>query len=93
MEAILTIAVLSVIFSTLLPVATHITLHMQKKKFAMHAAETLYYGTIAYYSYEQQSGNRQIDHVQYNWSINGNAICVTYEVHQEEFSKCLDYDS
>lgn len=93
MESILTIAVLSVIFSTLLPVATKIMLQVQQKKQSMHASQTLYYGTIAYHSYEQTAGNRKIDGENYYWSIQGNGICVSYDVKQKEFSKCIDYSS
>lgn len=89
-EAILTVTILSVVFSTLLPIATHITMNLQKKKYAMHAAETLYHGAIAYRAHGLSMGDHQIDKMNYHWTADEREVCVSYTIGEKGYSKCID---
>lgn len=92
MEAILTITVLSIIFSTLLPIATQISFNLHKKKLSMHAAETLYQGAILYSFYGQHNGQRTVEGTAFHWSIKDAGICVNYTSREKEFVKCIEPD-
>lgn len=91
LESMLTLSVVVVIFGTLLPLATKVTSKLYERKLAMHAAETAYYGSILYRSYQLTEGTREIDGKYFDWVIEGQAICVVYEQSGEETAKCINY--
>ena len=90
-EAVLTLTIIVVIFSTLLPLATKMTTTLHNKKIAMHAAETAYKGTIAYHAYGVREGEQSIEGIQFNWIVHGHSICVSYSPSTEVVTTCVDY--
>lgn len=70
--------------------ATHFAMQLHKKKYSMHAAETLYRAAVAHQAYEQLSGSREVNEVIYEWEVTGNTICASYELYQEALTKCVD---
>lgn len=80
------------IFGTLLPNLTHITMHLHKKKYSMHAAETLYRAAVLSRAYEQSSGSRVVEGITYDWQVMGSEICTNYTLYEEELRKCVDSD-
>lgn len=79
-----------VIFGTLLPVASQITIHLHKKKFSVYAAETIYRAAIMNRAYGQTSGSRNVEGVHYDWEIDQGSICVNYELYEKEVFKCVN---
>lgn len=88
-EAILTLTIVIVIFGTLLPFASIVTLKLQVKKAHMYAAETAHQGAIYFSAYGVMGGVRQVDGVDYDWTIDGQSVCVTFEVVEKVFNKCV----
>ena len=88
-EAILTLTIVIVIFGTLLPFASTVTMKLQMKKVDMYAAETAYQGAIYFNAYGLEEGVRQIDGVDYDWTIAGQSVCVSYKVADKVFNKCV----
>lgn len=88
-EAILTLTIVMVIFGTLLPLASTMSLKLQMKKSQMYAAETALQGAIYFKAYGLLEGVRQIDGVNYDWSIEGQSVCVSYSIADQDGRKCV----
>ncbi|WP_342505182.1 hypothetical protein [Sporosarcina sp. FSL K6-2383] len=88
-EAILTLTIVMVIFGTLLPLATTMTSKLQMKKAQMHAAETAFQGAIYFKSHGLMAGLRQVDGMDYNWSIEEQVVCVSYKAAEQSIRKCV----
>jgi hypothetical protein len=88
-EAILTLTIIIVIFGTLLPFASTVETKLQMKKAHMYAAETAHQGAIYFSAYGLVEGIRQVKGVNYKWIIDGKSVCVSYEVVDKEFTKCV----
>ncbi|WJY28456.1 hypothetical protein [Sporosarcina trichiuri] len=87
-EAILTLAVMMLIFGTLLPVSFRMMTGLESKKHEMYAKETMYQGALLHRSYGLQSGYRKEDGVLFSWTVEGTAICVSYMREQETRTVC-----
>ena len=90
-EALLTLTIVMVIFGTLLPFASFITSDLQAKKSGMYAAETAYQGALSYRAYGMIEGTRQVDGIAYDWMVDTDAICVSYEPADKVVRKCITY--
>jgi hypothetical protein len=88
-EAVLTLTIVIVIFGTLLPFASIMTSKLEIKKAHMYAAETALQGAIYFKAYGLMEGIRQIDEVDYEWTIDGLSVCVSYEIVEKVFNKCV----
>lgn len=88
-ESILTLTIVIVIFGTLLPFATAVTSKLQMKKAQMYATETALQGAIYFSSYGLIEGIRQVEGVDYDWTVNGQSVCVSYTIVNKSFSKCV----
>lgn len=67
-------------------------MNLHQKKLSMHAAETLYQGTVYFHLYKQRTGTRTVEETDYRWSVKDDEICVVYSIRQKEFVKCIEYD-
>lgn len=90
-ETILSLVIITIIFGTLLPLYSHMSVRLEMKKMSMHAAESAYHGAIHYQSYGMMSGTNRIEKVVYQWSVNHEGICVTYHFLEKEFIKCIEF--
>lgn len=88
-EAVLTLTIVIVIFGTLLPFATLVTTKLQLSKAQMYAVETAFQGAIYFSAYGLMEGVRRINDVDYEWTINGRSVCVSYEIVDKAYSKCV----
>ncbi|ARF15857.1 hypothetical protein [Sporosarcina ureae] len=89
-EAMLSLVIIMVIFSSLLPLATTVTSSVMAKKQAMVAAQTTYQAAILYKSSGQTTGYRSHEDLHYNWKVSDQQICVAYEIQQIEHNKCMN---
>ena len=67
------------------------TTMLSNKKLAMHAAETLYHGTILYDSHGINEGVRHIDGRDFEWVVKTQSICVGYKLDEEVLTKCIGF--
>ncbi len=88
-EAVLTLTIVLVIFGTLLPLASTMSLKLQMKKTQMYAAETALQGAIYFKVHGLLEGGRQVDGVNYDWSIEGQSVCVSYSIVNRASRKCV----
>jgi len=88
-EAILTLTIVMVIFGTLLPLASTMSLKLQMKKSQMYAAETALQGAIYFKAHGLLEGVREVDGVSYDWSIEGQSVCVSYNIVNQVHRKCV----
>ena len=88
-EAILTLTIVMVIFGTLLPLASTMSLKLQIKKSQMYAAETALQGAIYFKAYGLLEGVHQVDGVNYDWAIEGQSVCVSYNILNQDRRKCV----
>ena len=86
-ESILSLVIVTVIFGTLLPLYSHMSERLEMKRLGMHAAESAYHGAILYNSYGMMAGANRIDGTIFNWSVENEGICVTYQFIEQEFRK------
>ncbi len=78
-EAILTLAVMMLIFCTLLPAVFTMVSGLEGKKAEMHAKETLYQGALLHTSHGLLSGFREEGGVRFAWKAQDGMVCVSYE--------------
>ena len=78
-EAILTLAIMMLIFSTLLPLSFRMLSGLDDKRLEMRAKETLYQGVLLYTNYGSASGLRVEDGVEYSWTAHQHSVCVQYQ--------------
>ncbi|WP_262173338.1 hypothetical protein [Saccharococcus sp. Marseille-Q5394] len=90
-ESILSLVIVTVIFGTLLPFYSTMSTRLEVKRLGMHAAESAYHSAILYRSYGIVSGTNRIEKTLYNWSVEGEGICVTYHYIEREFVKCIAF--
>ncbi|GKV64598.1 MULTISPECIES: hypothetical protein [unclassified Sporosarcina] len=91
-EAMLSLVIIMVIFSSLLPMASHLTLAIQMKKHTMIAAETSFQAAIHYRTGGQEAGVRTHEGRDYRWTVMLNEICVEYDEQHGQQSKCVAYE-
>lgn len=90
-ESILALVVVTVIFGTLLPLYSNMAKGLEMKRVQMHATEIAYHGALLYYYYGTTIGSTSIEEVTFSWTLEENAICVSYELLGDEVEKCVDY--
>ena len=90
-ESILALVVLTVIFGTLLPFYSNMANGLERKRLDMHATKTAYHGAVLHHYYGRTSGIVSIEKVHFNWSIELNAVCVSYQLLEEDQEKCINY--
>ncbi|WP_301109744.1 hypothetical protein [Sporosarcina sp.] len=88
-EAMLSLVIIMVIFSSLLPMASRLTTTVLMKKNMMIAAETSFQAAIHYRTGGETAGVRTHDGHDYQWTVMGDEICVTYEELRGVRSKCI----
>ena len=77
-EAILTLSIMMIIFSTLLPLSFRMLVGLDDKKREMLANETMYQGAVLFTTYGITDGVRIEDGTQYVWAEENGRLCVTY---------------
>ncbi|MCM3757010.1 hypothetical protein M3197_05850 [Sporosarcina aquimarina] len=77
-EAILTLTIMMVIFSALLPLSFRMLSGLENKKHEMRAKETMYQGALLYTSYGISGGVRTEEGTEYEWTVVNNRLCVNY---------------
>lgn len=90
-ESILSLVIITVIFGTLLPFYSHMSVRLEMKKLGMHAAESAYHGAILHQAYGMMSGSNRIEGLVYNWYVETEGICVTYHYIDRELVKCVAF--
>lgn len=87
-EALLVLLLTTIIFGTLLPFATNMTLGLGEKKKSMLAARTAFQGAIIHSAYGTMSGVEEVEKVAFEWSIHGASVCVSYLGKGEDIITC-----
>ena len=88
-EAVLTLAIVMIIFGSLLPVASAMAAQLHMKKAGVSAAETAFQGAVIFSAYGLTQGIRQVEEVAYQWEVKGQSICVYYRVAGMDCEKCV----
>ena len=79
-ESILSLVIVTVIFGTLLPFYSHLSARLEMKRLSMHARSPPITALILYNSYGMMVGAKRIDGTIFNWSVEDEGICVTYQI-------------
>ncbi|WP_432358621.1 hypothetical protein [Sporosarcina sp. UB5] len=90
-ETILSLVIVTVIFGTLLPLYSHMSVRLEMKRLSMHAAESAYHGAILYNAYGMVAGTNRVDKTVYNWVVESERICVTYHYIEKEVVECIAF--
>ncbi|MGE6513256.1 hypothetical protein [Lysinibacillus sphaericus] len=88
-ESILSVVIVMVICTTLLPITYNMKTNLSNKKLEVIAAETAYEGLKQYRHLQKNEGMKTIDGVDYHWAYDGQAICVTFQNMRELRHKCI----
>ena len=56
----------------------------------MYAAETALQGAIYFKAYGLMEGVRRIEGMDYKWTIDGQSVCVSYEIVDKVYDKCVN---
>lgn len=88
-DSILTLAAI-VIFISFFPIITHMRHSLYLKKCHLHASEVALEGVTIAMENGKNNGEKTIDGVHYQWTFDGEAICVHFHVFDEERMKCVN---
>lgn len=77
-ESILTLSIMMIIFSTLLPLSFQMLVRLDDKKREMLASETMYQGAVLFTTYGITDGVRTENDTRYVWAEENGRLCVTY---------------
>ncbi|MFF2175469.1 hypothetical protein ACFVT8_03230 [Lysinibacillus sp. NPDC058147] len=88
-ETILSIVIVMLLCATLIPISYTMKTSLYNKKLEVIAAETAYEG-LKHFRYLQQSeGNKTIENVDFQWTMSGQGICVSFQNTRELRKKCI----
>ncbi len=88
-ETILSVVIVMLVCSTLIPISYTMKTTLYNKKLEVIAAETAYEGLKRYRYLQQTEGIKTIEHVDFQWSMNGQVICVSFQNTRELREKCI----
>ncbi|MGE7090753.1 hypothetical protein ACQKII_04705 [Lysinibacillus sp. NPDC048646] len=88
-ETILSMVIVMVICTTILPISYNMKTNLYNKKLEVAAAETAYEGLKQYRYLHQMEGMKTIEGVDYQWTYDGQEICVTFQNTRESRQKCI----
>lgn len=89
-EAILTLLIFTIVFSTLVPVTVHLQQQLYSKKIDRIASELLAQSAIRYRAYGETFGRSYREETFFNWEFSNDQICVTYLREELEHELCTD---
>lgn len=88
-ETIVSLTVTFLIATTLLPLVSNMTVQLEEKKRQYHASIVMHEGVKMYIAESIFSGTMYIDKLPYNFIVDSEQICVSYEGMREEKRNCL----
>ncbi|KOP70476.1 hypothetical protein AMS59_19800 [Lysinibacillus sp. FJAT-14745] len=88
-ETILSVVIVMLLCTTLIPISYTMKTTLYNKKLEVIAAETAYEGLKHFRYLQQTEGTKTIEHVDFQWSIIGQGICVSFQNTQELRKKCI----
>lgn len=92
-ETILSVVILFVLTSGLIPMTHQLRTTLHNKKLEAHASEVALNGALLAQQYSVESGVQAVDEVVYTWTYQSGEICVEFTNLLEERRKCIDqYD-
>lgn len=88
-ETILSIVIVMLLCTTLIPISYLMKSTLYNKKLEVIAAETAYEGLKRYRYLQQTEGTNTVENVDFQWSMNGQGICVSFQNTRELRKKCI----
>ncbi|TQR19557.1 type II secretion system protein [Psychrobacillus vulpis] len=88
-ESIVSLTVIFLIATTLLPLLSNMTIQLEEKKRKYHSSIVIHEAIKMYLIDNTQRGTMQIEKLEYSFAIDSEQICVHYEGMREEKSNCL----
>lgn len=88
-ETVLSLGVIFLIASTLLPLLSNMTVQLEDKKRKYHSSLVVQEATKMYISTGTVSGTMKIDELDYSFIVQMDEICVRYEGMREEKNTCV----
>ena len=92
LEALLTLTILSVIATLLLPTILNMQQNVDRKKVDVKVVETALNGMRFVKFHHQLEGTIVIDDEPYKWHYQGGEICVDYTLVNEKKERCFSND-
>jgi len=89
-ETILTVAILILLFGTLLPLSNHMMVSLAEKKISLHIAITKNQAATSILN-GGVSGVVHLNGIEYSWEWNSPTLCVNYEFIGESNESCGMY--
>ncbi|MEB2299763.1 hypothetical protein LAV72_09030 [Lysinibacillus xylanilyticus] len=88
-ETILSVVIVMLVCTTLIPVSYTMKTTLYNKKLEVIAAETAYEGLKHYRYLQQTEGTKTIENIEFQWFMNGQGICVSFQNTRELRKKCI----
>ncbi|WP_313893832.1 type II secretion system protein [Psychrobacillus sp.] len=88
-ETVLSLSIILLIASTLLPLLSNMTVLLEDKKRKYHSSLVVQEATKMYISAGTVSGTMKIDQLDYSFIVQMDDICVHYEGVREEKNTCV----
>jgi len=88
-ETILSVVIVMLVCTTLIPISYTMKTTLYNKRLEVIAAETAYEGLKQYRYLQQTEGTKTIENIEYQWSFNGQGICVSFQNTRELRKKCI----
>lgn len=88
-ETILSVVIVMLLCTTLIPISYTMKTTLYNKRLEVIAAETAYEGLKHYRYLKRTEGTKTIDNIEFQWIINGQGICVSFQNTRELRKKCI----
>lgn len=88
-ETMLAVSILFLILLTLIPFTSSMQATAQRHVASYYASEVAYNGALLVKHYGIVAGEQQLHHILYRWYYDGQAICTTYRLHEEDVERCI----
>ena len=88
-ETILSVVIVMLVCTTLIPISYTMKTTLYNKRLEVIAAETAYEGLKHYRYLQQTKGTKTIDDIEFQWFMNGQEICVSFQNTSELRKKCI----
>ncbi len=89
-ETILSLSILLLVATTLLPMTMQITYTLENKKRHYHASLVMHDAVKRYIDLGEFEGTTTIEDLIYQYNITSNGVCVIFEGVQKEEVKCIE---
>lgn len=88
-ETLLTVVIILILTGSLIPLSSQLHKTLFVKKIDLHVSQVAYNAAKQIADIGTYTGSESIDNINYQWSFDGQKLCVNYELFNEVERRCF----